>query len=207
MAFLTIAEFIDIIIMVLGVGFIFKDVFQRNIVINPEKEYDPLAQYNEDGIKLNLRKKTERLVDSPFFIACLATAPAVIFHELAHKFTAIALGVDATFHASYFWLAIGVALKLMNFGFIFFVPGYVTHAAGINPGVDSMIAFAGPFLNLILWLGSLLILKTIKVKGKWFIVLQYTKSINMFLFFFNMIPLPPFDGAAVFQGLFKVLFG
>ena len=98
-------------------------------------------------------------------------------------------------------------LKLLNFGFIFFVPGYVTHAAAASPLTDAAIAFAGPLLNLILWIGAFILLKTSAVKGKWLIVLEYTKSINMFLFFFNMIPLGPFDGAHVFQGLFEYWFG
>src|SRR3989338_3057029 len=201
MAIISIFEIADIIIMTLAVGFIFKDVFQKHHLEKFDKSYDPLDKYIETtDNKEAAVKRTKQFLQSSFFIACLATAPAIIFHELAHKFTALGFGIEATFHAAYFWLMIGVVLKLLNFGFIFFVPGYVRHFAASSPLIDAAIAFAGQFLNLVLWIGAWLILKTTIVEGKLLVVLQYTKYINMFLFFFNMIPIGPFDGASVFRG-------
>ncbi|MBI5392470.1 M50 family metallopeptidase [Candidatus Woesearchaeota archaeon] len=208
MAIISIQEIIDIIIMTVAVGFIFKDVFRKHNLEKFDKNYDPLDKYMDTtGNKEAVVKGTKQFLQSPFFIACLATAPAIIVHELAHKFVALGFGIQATFHASYFWLLIGVVLKLLNFGFIFFVPGYVSHIAASSPLIDAAIAFAGPFLNLVLWIGVLLVLKMATVKGKWLLVLEYTKYINMFLFFFNMIPIGPFDGASVFRGLFAAFFG
>jgi len=43
-----------------------------------------------------------------FKFAIIITAPAVILHELAHKFVAMAMGLTATFHAWYTGLGIGV---------------------------------------------------------------------------------------------------
>ena len=177
MAFITLNEIFDLVIMTLVVGFIFKGMF-RTPATEITNKYDD------------------------FKIAVILTAPAIILHEMAHKFTALVLGVQATFHAAYMWLGIGVLLKLISPGFIFFVPGYVSHQVAITPLQLTLIAFAGPFLNLVLWLGSSAVLKYNKsVPLRTEYILIATKRINMFLFFFNMIPLGFFDGARVLQGL------
>ena len=92
----SLQELIDVIIMTLALGFIFKDIFVR-----PSSPYDPLTYYKK---KINLEN---------FKFAIIATAPAVILHELAHKFVAIAYGLEATFHAHYFFLGIGLLMKLL----------------------------------------------------------------------------------------------
>lgn len=187
MAILSIREMIDLVVMTAAVGFIFYDTFQR---FRPHK-YDIYIR------KFDL---------NDFLFACLVTAPAIIFHELAHKFVALSFGFAATFKAAYGWLAIGLALKLLNFGFIFFVPGYVEVPA-ITPGLRSAaIAFAGPGLNLVLWFVSWLALKMNKVPKKYLAIAYLTRQINGFLFIFNRIPLPFFDGYKVYQGLFKAFF-
>ena len=198
MTLITIGEIIDVIIMTLGVGFIFSDTFRRP----PEEDYDPLTytygRFNWDNIRF----------------AIIITAPAVIMHEVFHKIVALYFGMDATFHAAYFWLVLGLVLKLVNFGFIFFVPGYVeigcsTATCITTPLKSAAIAFAGPFLNVVLWLGSWALLRS---KAKFtknrrnFSILHLTKNINMFLFIFNMIPLPIFDGYKVFEGLIRAFF-
>ena len=163
------------------VGYIFLDIFKL-----PKEHHDPLnppSQWND------------------FLFACLITAPAIIFHEMAHKFVGMFFGLKAVFHAAYTWLGIGVALKLFNTGIIFFVPGYVslTQAGSLQTAVT---AAAGPLLNLILFIAATIVLKSkIKLSHKWIIVLELTKKINLFLFFFNMIPVGFFDGAKVLSGL------
>ena len=129
MTLLTGREIIDIIIMTLGVGFIFKDIFVVHKIPVGEK-YDPL---------LHRPNRMENLK-----LAVLITAPAVIFHELAHKFAALYYGLEATFHAAYGWLGFGILLKLLNSGFIFFVPGYVTHSSAALPLHTGVNAFAVP---------------------------------------------------------------
>lgn len=187
----TFKEFLDLIIMTIAVGYIFKDAFQTPA--ESPKIYDPLQQF---------QKKTKNLLTTDLGFAIIATAPSVVFHELAHKFVAIALGTAATFHASYFWLVIGILLKWFNTGFVFFVPGYVTHTAALLPLQSAAIAFAGPAMNLVLWLSAWLILKSAKKLTPFQVKLAViTKQTNMFLFFFNMIPLGFFDGARVLDGL------
>jgi len=177
----TFNELIDIVIMTVVVGYIFMDLFRTNTF-----GFDKHA----------------------FQFACLVTAPALIAHELAHKFVAIGFGLNATFHAAYLFLAVGVILKLMRSGFIFFVPGYVSIVgpAAIPPLQGAATAGAGPLLNLVLFAGSALLLRQKKLKKSTFIFLQVTKQINLFLFIFNMLPIPGFDGFQFYSGLYEAFF-
>ncbi|MBN2423315.1 M50 family metallopeptidase [Candidatus Woesearchaeota archaeon] len=190
----TLKEIIDILAMTFFVGFIFSDVFRKPRVIKDIVDYyKPKNRFNFEDIKF----------------AALVTAPAIILHELGHKFVAMGFGMQATFNAAYTWLFVGAVLKLMNFGLIFFVPAYVawvpTDFSLNNPWVGSVIAFAGPAVNLVLWLGTSLILKSKKLNRKYIHFLILTSRINMFLFIFNMIPIPGFDGFHVLKGLIETI--
>ena len=144
------------------------------------------------------------------WFAAAVVAPAIIFHELGHKLVAMGYGLPATFHAAYSWLALGIVLKLLNFGFIFFVPAFVSFPATVTPLQSSLIAFAGPGVNLVLWLSALALLRyprmarRIGIRERHLPILALTGRINMFLFIFNMLPLPFFDGAKVFSGLLSL---
>jgi len=190
MAIITIPEIIDVIIMTLGIGYIFSGMFRQPAT----SDYDPLKQYDKKINTQNLK------------FAIMVTAPAVVFHELGHKAAALLYGLQATFHASYIWLGVGIVLKLLNFGFIFFVPGYVSIVGITTPLQGALTAFAGPGVNLLLWLFAHL-----AIKGKWFAqkytpLLILTRRINLFLFVFNMLPFGIFDGAKVFSGLIAHFF-
>ena len=176
----SIGELIDVLIMTVGVGYIFMDA------LSSEPQLELMVGF--DWARLRL--------------ACLITAPAVILHELGHKFAALAFGLIATFHAAYTWLLLGIALKLLNFGFIFFVPGYVEIQGIQTPLQSALSAFAGPAVNLILWIGARTAMRLIPhMKLKTFRILAMTRQINGFLFIFNMLPIYFFDGFKVFSGL------
>jgi len=140
----TFMELVDLVVMIAAVGFIFKDFFQFNRISSSGL---PIIQkWDWDAIKM----------------AIYATAPAIVFHELGHKFVAIAFGYAAVFKAAYGFLAFGVVLKLLKFPFVFFVPGYVQVQAGLattDPIAAASIAIAGPLVNLLLWLIPKAILK------------------------------------------------
>lgn len=193
MAFITIIEILDIFVMAGLIGFLFMDL---------------LPSRNES------RKEK-------FKLSVIALAPAIILHELAHKFVAMSFGLEAVFKAFYhnlFTLGLGafaIFAKLSNFGMIFLVPGYVeicsgNNACGValaaNPLWGAIIAFAGPAIHLILWGISsyLLKYKSKNLSEKQFTILILNKKINLFLFIFNMIPFPPFDGGSVFYNLSRV---
>ena len=196
----TLKELFDVIMMTLGVGFIFMDRCGFDTIRHTVKSYveDPVAYYQN-----TLGKKVSSFNWNNLWLACLITAPAVIFHELAHKLVAISYGLQATFHAAYFWLSFGIIMKLLNTGFIFFVPGYVSFSAAATPMQSAVIAFAGPFLNFVLWFTCWFILKfkPIAVTTERMQILAATRFINGFLFIFNMIPLGFFDGAKVLDGI------
>jgi len=148
MAFLSFQELFDIAVMSLVIGFIFKD-FVRPKSLNPDEFLKNITPGLGTGLG-NL---------SSFWYAVLLVAPSIILHEFGHKLTAMALGLHATFHAAYRWLVIGVILKLVMPGFIFFVPAYVSFPATTGPLQSALIAFAGPAVNGLLWVGSLLLMR------------------------------------------------
>ncbi|MBS3150551.1 hypothetical protein J4425_01970 [Candidatus Woesearchaeota archaeon] len=137
--------------------------------------------------------------------AILVAAPAIILHELAHKFVGIAFGYNSFFYIWWFGLILGVILRIVGSPFLLLAPGYVSIAAN-NPIHLGIIAFAGPFINLLLFLTALIILKRKKrMKKREFMFWHLTKVINMWLFIFNMIPIPPLDGSNVFGAIFGLI--
>ena len=177
---LSLQEVIDLLIMTAAVGYIFMDVLQS--------EPRPWFVYGFDW---------ER-----FRLACVISAPAIILHEVAHKITAIAFGLKAVFHAAYGWLLVGLVMKMLNTGFIFFVPGYVSIEAIQSPMQSALTAFAGPAVNLLLYLGARIAMaKMPHMKIKTYRVMAMTRQLNGFLFVFNMIPIFGFDGEKVLYGI------
>ena len=73
-------------------------------------------------------------------------------------------------------------------------------------GISNVIKCAVLVVNLVLWLGSLLLLKTVKLKQPLHHIIFMISRINMFLFIFNMLPIPGFDGWSVWGGLIKLFF-
>lgn len=190
---ISFMEVFDAVIIVLALGFIFKDFFRA-----PLTYADPVAHYY---------KKAKSMIDwDDFKFAALVTAPAVILHELAHKGVASAFGMTAVFNAAYLWLGIGIVLKLMKTNFIFFVPAFVSIAGTSSHLEYSLVAFAGPAMNLIIFIAMVLILRFSKITNKKYLAAMIlTKKVNLFLFIFNMLPIPGFDGSKVFAGLFALL--
>ena len=192
MPLITIGEIIDLVLMTFFVGYIFSGIIPVR-----RESYDPLTHYKRgfdfEGLKF----------------AIMATAPAIIIHELAHKFIALSFGMHAVFMAFYrnsFTLMLGVLTiisKLTGFGFMFFVPGFVEIGGNGTHIQYALSAFAGPFVNLVLWLGAWYLIKNKKYKRKNYLLLVLTSRINMFLFIFNILPIPGFDGYKVFFELIQ----
>ena len=197
MPLITFGEILDLILMTFFVGYIFSGM----VPVRREEHYDPLTHYKRgfdwEGLKF----------------AIMATAPAVILHELMHKFVALGFGLDAVFYAFYrstFTLMLGIfsiIAKITGFGFIYFVPGYVGISGNGTHLQFALTAFAGPFVNLVLWILPWYLLKYKIYKKKHYLLLVLTQRINMFLFIFNMLPIPGFDGYKVFTGLIRAFTG
>ena len=197
MAFITLIEIWRIIIMSLGVGFIFSFFIKRE-----RTPKDILDQYRSGYMsRFNFNK------DNILFATMIA-APGVILHELAHKFVAIGFGLDATFFAAYTFLALGVVLVMMGFPFVFFVPGYVAISGAGTPLEYSLIALAGPLANLLMFLISKWVLDSNAFRLSRNSAYGWTiaKKINLFLFILNMLPIPGIDGWSVYSNLFRAFF-
>lgn len=186
MAFITVMEIVDILFMTFGVGFIFSDYFRRE----PLEGYDPLKYYSKSPFWENIK------------FAAMIAAPAIVLHELAHKFVAMSFGATATLHAPYTMYMVVMLLKVMHFPLIFFVGGYVQHSA--LPYLPSaLVSLAGPFMNLIIWLSIWLIVRLSLVHKRYYKILEPMAKISLFLCLFNLIPIPGFDGYNAVIALFR----
>ncbi len=196
MVLLSGSEIIDIIFMTAIIGLIFMDFFK----------------IKTPGRKPWVTALTQKWFNKQAFLtSIIIIAPAIILHEFGHKFVAMSFGLTASFNAAYGWLIFAFILKFIIPGFIFLVPAYVSISAGATPLQGSMIAFAGPLINLIIF-GALALFfiyaksKKLQIKRKTIMILLFTKKVNLFLFIFNMLPIPGFDGFHVFSGLIKAFF-
>jgi Zn-dependent protease len=106
-----------------------------------------------------------------------------------------------------------VLLRLAHSPFIFFVPAYVAIscaglACTILPADSAITAFAGPAVNLALFVTAWLVLKYRRIRSRtWFAFWFITQRINLLLFVLNMLPVPGFDGWKVYSGLWHAFGG
>jgi len=150
---------------------------------------------------------------------------AIVFHEVAHGLVARRLGdptaqergrlsLNPLKHVDPFGtLLLPLFLAVTNVGVIFgwAKPVPVNYARLRNPRRDMvLVALAGPGMNLLLAIaGALIFAATVSVSGGGedpvaeFIARNARNFvyINVFLGVFNLIPLPPFDGGHVVEGL------
>jgi len=125
---------------------------------------------------------------------------STVLHELFHKLSALFLGVYSEFHAFYYGLMFGLILKILVPNFIFFIPGYVSIYSN-DPFVIFLTSLSGPLANLLLFF----IFKYYSLKNNdWF--LYSLAQLNLWLFIFNMIPIPPLDGFKVLSSLLTLIF-
>lgn len=191
MPIISISEIIGIIIVSLYISFIFSAFIKK-----PRTIYDTYSQ------------KSHLWEDMKF--SALIVVPAVILHEMAHKFVAMGMGFESVFYGFYSssWTMtlaiISIVLRLFHSPFILIVPGFVGIPSTVSALNSGIIAFAGPLTNLILFFIAGYILKNKKLTHKQTIIAILTKKINMWLFLFNMIPIPPFDGGHVLNALFSL---
>lgn len=149
--------------------------------------------------------KNKRAYLKNIVYAGLIVSPGIILHELMHKFTAIFFGLEAVFKVFPLGIIIAVVLKLVHSPFLLIAPGYVEIGNTTNLQMF-FISFLGPLTNLILWIIAKRKLKSKNLNKNQLLFWQVTKQINIMLFIFNMIPLPPLDGSKVFYSIYKLIF-
>jgi Zn-dependent protease len=127
-----------------------------------------------------------------FIISLIVTGTSFIFHELAHKFTAIYFGAKANF---VMWLkfVVGAIVLAFGLGFIFVAPGAVyIYGKDISVRENGIISIAGPLTNILV--GFIFLLLNILIPN---ILFTLGFTINMWIAFFNLIPFGPLDGRKV----------
>ena len=139
-----------------------------------------------------------------FMVYLLAVGSGFVFHELAHKFTALRFGCWAEFRMWSWGLIMALLFALMSGGSIVFAaPGAVyimpRHVLSWEIGrrENGIIALMGPLANLILvfpfyliWQNYLGIIGLIGKTGFY---------VNLWLAAFNLIPFMGLDGSKVFS--------
>ena len=153
-----------------------------------------------------------------------ALVVAIVFHEVAHGWTALMLGdptakerkrlsLNPIRHVDPFGTLILPGLLILSglpaFGWAKPVP--VTKQRLNNPRFGMMaVAAAGPGTNLVLAaLGSIVLGLLARAIGPEagglerfaFVSLSLFVAINVFLALFNLLPIPPFDGSHIVEGL------
>ncbi len=187
MPLFTIWEIVQIVLTVVIVGFIFSSHIKK-----PRTELEHYLDYIKSGPWEDIK------------YAALAAAPAVVLHELMHKFIAFGYGFSAHYVASWWGLAIGAFLKIIGSGFIFFLPGYVS-IQGFGTALQfGLTALAGPLTNLILFLVSWIVVER-NLMPRHSQLWATSKQINLWLFAFNMLPIPGLDGFKFYVSLFEAL--
>ena len=149
---------------------------------------------------------------------------AIVFHEVAHGWTALALGdptarerrrlsLNPLRHVDPFGTLILPGLLALAgapvFGWAKPVP--VTQQRLRNPRFGMMaVAAAGPLTNLVMAaLGALALGLLVRggvptaasVAGYLWLALTYFVMITVFVAFFNLLPIPPFDGSHIVEGV------
>jgi Zn-dependent protease len=169
------------------------------------------------------------LVDSDLVLRALLNVVTMVLsvcvHEFAHAFAAYRLGDDTAARDGRLTLnplahadPIGTVLlpglaPFMGFGAfgwgkpVPYVPTNLTRKYSMRAG-EAIIAFAGPFANLVMGIlsaGLLIGLTSFQVIGlesPIAVLLQAMVYINFILLFFNLLPVPPLDGSKVAAWLF-----
>jgi len=177
-----LSEIAYIVITILALGFIFSE---RKVVLTE------FGHELAEGWQQQLKN------------AVMIAAPAVLLHEFAHKFLALSFGFTATYAASLWGLALGVFLKFAGSPFVFFVPGYVS-ISGVGSQINfGMVALVGPIINLALFLFFTAAHKY-DLFPRYQHIVYASKQINLWLFIFNMLPIPGFDGFKFYASLFSL---
>ncbi len=142
-------------------------------------------------------------------VSLVSVGLGFVLHELGHKYMAQKYGFFAEFKKWNEGLIIAVITSL--FGFIFLAPGavYISSYKEITDEENGKISLAGPVVNIALAIIFLALEVAIKpITGNTAVdplTFELTMmamlgfSINSFLAFFNLLPIPMLDGSKIFK--------
>jgi Zn-dependent protease len=154
------------------------------------------------------------LLHSPinFVLVFVMTIGSICVHELCHGLAALAQGDDTPVRRGHMTLNPVVHLGWQSIVFLL-IAGMAWGAMPVNrlkfrsaKWGEVLVAAAGPLANL-----ALALLAVLLIKGGWVSstfgrpVMMMMARINLKLFVFNMLPIPPLDGFSVFSEVFPGL--
>ncbi len=153
-----------------------------------------------------------------YFAIIIVVIVSIILHEIAHGWVAVKLGDDTPIESGH----LNTLNPLVHMGvfslILLAVVGIAFGAMPINPSrlrgkyAESLVALAGPAMNLILaiigivtlglWARYGVIDMEHNVSRNGYLLLYYFGIMNLALMLFNLIPVPPLDGSRVAANMF-----
>lgn len=150
--------------------------------------------------------------DLPYFISVVVTVIlSITLHELAHGFAAVRLGDDTPRVTGH--MTLNPLVHMPPFAIItLLLAGIAWGSMPINPArlrgryAEAMVAAAGPLMNLLLaalgltavgvWQRLTGIEPAYQIENAWNF-LRIFGTVNLVLFAFNLLPVPPLDGSHI----------
>lgn len=159
----------------------------------------------------------QMLISDPilFFRIILIVIFSITLHELAHGWAAMSQGDDTPQKTGH--LTLNPVVHMGKESLIFLcLTGIAWGQMPVNPSKfrsaklsNILVSAAGPFSNLVLGLLFLVLLKIFFNPSLYgllsFEFLYLAARINLTLFLFNLLPIPPLDGFHVFSEIFPQL--
>ena len=130
-----------------------------------------------------------------FGLSLVLVSTGFLLHELAHKFVAQRYGAWAEFRMYPMGLVMALMFSIM--GFLFAAPGAVYIDGNINVKKNGIISVAGPLVNLIA--GGIAFAVMFATDGLLSDIARMFAFFNVFLAFFNLLPIYPMDGSKIFK--------
>ncbi|MEM4281666.1 MAG: AN1-type zinc finger domain-containing protein [Candidatus Caldarchaeum sp.] len=128
------------------------------------------------------------------WLVLVGFAVSFVGHELAHKLTAVRKGLWARFSLFPAGLLATVLTAVLPIPFTVIMPGAVSIYGRQTVRDYGEIALAGPLFNI-----ALAFTLALAGRSTFFWVLNAVASVNAFLAFFNLLPIPPLDGEKIFS--------
>jgi len=128
-----------------------------------------------------------KIADSGIILGILL---GVTLHEIVHKIVAQSMGFESRYKLWEIGLVLIIAFAIITKGrFIFAAPGFVVTEGMATPRERGIISMSAPTTNI------LLALLFMAAGGAW----MSAAYVNALLAVFNLLPIPPLDGAAVME--------
>ncbi|MBR9679951.1 MAG: site-2 protease family protein [Candidatus Altiarchaeota archaeon] len=127
-----------------------------------------------------------------FLLYFLFVGLGFMLHEIAHKLMAQSLGAWSEFRMWRDGLMFALVMRIIG-GPVFIAPGAAYYSKPfVSREETGKISLAGPLTNLVLGLLFKLLVVLTGIQ-----ILSIGAIINFQLAFFNLLPIPPFDGSKI----------